>query len=110
MLQSAVEMRNKELLTEKQHVKMLSALGAAPRLEIMRLLLAAHPDGLVVGQIGRELHIPGATLSHHLDKLKNAGLVKVRREHTFLWYSVNSDSMAELLGFLFVQCRLKPSR
>jgi DNA-binding transcriptional ArsR family regulator len=64
-------------------------MGTEPRLRIMQLLLSAHPDGLVVGEIGNKLEIPSSTLSHHLEKLKNEDLVKVRREGTFLWYSAN---------------------
>ncbi|HZC34491.1 MAG TPA: metalloregulator ArsR/SmtB family transcription factor, partial [Chthoniobacterales bacterium] len=69
-----------------------------------RLLLSAHPDGLVVGEIGNELEIPSSTLSHHLEKLKNEDLVKVRREGTFLWYSVNTEALKELLSFLYAEC------
>ena len=83
---------------------MLSAMGTEPRLRIVRLLLAAHPGGLVVGDIGTELAIPSSTLSHHLEKLKNEGLVKVRREGTFLWYSANTLALQELLGFLYAEC------
>src|SRR5580693_1288148 len=83
---------------------MFSAMGAGPRLRIMRLLLYAHPDGMIVGDIGTELGIPASTLSHHLEKLKNEDLVKVRRESTFLWYSANADALRELLGFLYAEC------
>lgn len=83
---------------------MLSAMGTEPRLRIMRLLLSAHPEGLVVSEIGSELEIPNSTLSHHLEKLKNEDLVKVRREGTFLWYSANTESLGELLGFLYAEC------
>src|SRR6267142_1654739 len=83
---------------------MFSAMGTEPRLRIMRLLLAAHPEGMVVGDIGGELEIPSSTLSHHLDKLKNEGLVRVRREGTFLWYSANTEGLQELLGFLYAEC------
>src|ERR1700691_3208111 len=84
-----------------RYADMLAALGAEPRLRIVRLLLAAHPEGLVVGEIGSELGIPSSTLSHHLDKLKNEDLVRVRREGTFLWYSANAEALQELLGFLY---------
>src|ERR1700758_239623 len=84
--------------------EMFSAMGTEPRLRIMRLLLSAHPDGMVVGDIGAELDIPASTLSHHLDKLKNEDLVKVRRESTFLWCSANTDTLQELLGFLYAEC------
>src|SRR5215475_4486188 len=83
---------------------MLSAMGTEPRLRIMQLLLSAYPEGLVVGDIGTELEIPGSTLSHHLEKLKNEDLVKVRREGTFLWYSANTEALQELLGFLYAEC------
>jgi DNA-binding transcriptional ArsR family regulator len=87
-----------------RYADMLSAMGTEPRLRIMRLLLSRHPDGLVVGEIGNELEIPGSTLSHHLEKLKNEGLVKARREGTFLWYSANTEALKELLGFLYAEC------
>ena len=83
---------------------MFSAIGTEPRLRIMRVLLSAHPTGMVVGDIGNELGIPASTLSHHLDKLKNEGLVKVKREGTYLWYSANSEALQELLGFLYAEC------
>lgn len=83
---------------------MLSALGAEPRLRILRLLLTAHPDGMVVGEIGEELDIPNSTLSHHLDKLKNEGLVLIQREGTFLRYTANTSALEELLGFLYAEC------
>src|SRR5258706_10538225 len=83
---------------------MFSAMGTEPRLRIMQLLLSAHPDGLVVGEIQRELGIPNSTLSHHLEKLKNEDLVKVRRDSTFLWYTANTEALEELLGFLYAEC------
>jgi ArsR family transcriptional regulator len=83
---------------------MFSAMGTGPRLRIMRVLLSAHPEGMVVSEIGGELGIPASTLSHHLDKLKNEDLVKVRREGTYLWYSANADALQALLGFLYAEC------
>src|SRR5215467_1313220 len=83
---------------------MFSAMGTGPRLRIMRVLLSAHPEGMVVGEIGNELGIPASTLSHHLEKLKNEDLVKVRRDGTYLWYSANTEALQELLGFLYAEC------
>jgi DNA-binding transcriptional ArsR family regulator len=87
-----------------RYADMFGALGAEPRLRIVRLLLAAHPEGLVVGEIGSELGIPPSTLSHHLDKLKNEGLVSVRRDGTFLCHTANTRTLQELVGFLFAEC------
>jgi len=83
---------------------MFSAMGTEPRLRIMQLLLSAHPDGLVVGEIQSELGIPNSTLSHHLEKLKNEDLVHVRRDSTFLWYTANTEVLQDLLGFLYAEC------
>src|SRR5438445_13888976 len=86
-----------------RYANMFSAIGAEPRLRILRLLLAAHPGGMVVNEIGEELEIANSTLSHHLDKLKNEDLVEVRREGTFLRYSANTKALAEVLGFLYAE-------
>ena len=81
-----------------------SALGAEPRLQILRLLLAAHPAGMVAGEVQEELGIPASTLSHHLEKLKQVGLVHVRRDGTFLWYSADTGALREVLNFLYEEC------
>ena len=87
-----------------RYADMFAAMGTEARLAIVRLLLAAHPDGLVVGDIQGELGIPGSTLSHHLEKLRHEGLVDVRREGTFLWYRANTEKLRELLQFLYAEC------
>jgi ArsR family transcriptional regulator len=81
-----------------------SALGAEPRLQILRLLLSAHPAGMVAGEVQEELGIPASTLSHHLEKLKQVGLVTVRRAGTFLWYAADTDALGEVLSFLYDEC------
>ncbi len=87
-----------------RYADMFAAMGAEPRLRIMQLLLTAHPQGLVVGDIQEELEIPASTLSHHLDKLKNEELVRVRRDGTFLWYSANLEALQEVMNFLYAEC------
>jgi DNA-binding transcriptional ArsR family regulator len=87
-----------------RYADMFSAMGTEPRLRIMQLLLSAHPEGLVVGDIQSELEIPNSTLSHHLDKLKSEDLVQVRRESTFLRYTANTEALQELLQFLYAEC------
>jgi len=83
---------------------MFSAMGTEVRLRIMQLLLSAHPEGLVVGEIQEELDIPNSTLSHHLDKLRMEDLVNVKRESTFLRYTANVDALQEVLQFLYAEC------
>ncbi len=87
-----------------RYADMLAAMGTEPRLRIMRLLLSAHPHGMVAGEIGAELGLPGSTLSHHLEKLRNEDLVVVTRESTYLRYSAQTESLRELLSFLYAEC------
>ena len=79
-------------------------MGTEPRLRIIRLLLSAHPEGMVVADVGEELRIPSSTLSHHLEKLKNEDLVRVQREGTFLRYTADTETLRGLLGFLYAEC------
>lgn len=90
--------------TVARYADMLGAMGTEPRLRIVRLLLTAHPTGLIAGEIGSELDIAPSTLSHHLDRLKREGVVNVRRDGTFLWYTANAGALEELLQFLFAEC------
>jgi DNA-binding transcriptional ArsR family regulator len=83
---------------------MFAAMGAEQRLQIMRLLLSAHPNGMVVGDILAELQIAPSTLSHHLEKLKHEGLVSVRRDAKFLWYTANTETLEDLITFLYSEC------
>jgi ArsR family transcriptional regulator, arsenate/arsenite/antimonite-responsive transcriptional repressor len=87
-----------------KYAEMFAAMGAEPRLRIVQLLLTAHPRGLVAGELQEELGIPASTLSHHLDKLKSEGLVRARRDSTFLWYTADTEALGELLRFLYAEC------
>jgi ArsR family transcriptional regulator len=101
MLRTAEKCNNERVA---KYADMFSALGTEARLRIMQLLLSSHPDGLVVNEIQEELDIPSSTLSHHLDKLKNEGLVSVQRESTFLRYTANTAALQEILRFLYAEC------
>ncbi|MEL7142467.1 MAG: metalloregulator ArsR/SmtB family transcription factor [Cyanobacteria bacterium J06643_4] len=81
-----------------------SALGQPSRLRIVRLLLSAYPKGLPVGEIQQALGIAGATLSHHLDKLRQVGIVTSEKDRQWIWYSVREKSLTRLLDFLFEEC------
>jgi ArsR family transcriptional regulator len=87
-----------------KYADMFSAMGTEARLRIMQLLLSAHPEGLVVGDIQGELEIPNSTLSHHLEKLKTEGLVEIERQGTFLRYRADTEALEELLQFLYAEC------
>lgn len=97
-------MANSKDANIERFADMLAALGTETRLRIVQLLLSAHPEGMVVGEIGAELEIPASTLSHHLEKLKNEGLIKCQRQSTFLRYTADTEALQEVLSFLFAEC------
>jgi ArsR family transcriptional regulator len=94
--------KNPEDIT--RYADMFAAIGTDSRLRIMQLLLSAHPDGMVVGEIQEELQISPSNLSHHLDKLKHEDLVRVTREGTYLRCTANAEALQELLTFLYAEC------
>jgi ArsR family transcriptional regulator len=82
----------------------LAALAQDTRLDIFRLLVQAGPGGIPAGQIGGLLGLPGATLSFHLNQLKQAGLITVRREGRSLIYVAEYPTMSALIGYLTENC------
>lgn len=81
-----------------------AALGQPSRLRIVRLLLSAYPQGLPAGEIQKELGIAAPTLSHHLDKLRQVGVVTAQKDRQWIWYSVSAPALRQLLDFLFEEC------
>jgi ArsR family transcriptional regulator, arsenate/arsenite/antimonite-responsive transcriptional repressor len=85
-------------------VKALSALAQESRLAVFRMLVKRGPEGFTPSILADKLGIAAPTLSFHLKELQNAGLVAVRREGRFLFYSTRFDRMKGLVGFLTDEC------
>jgi ArsR family transcriptional regulator, arsenate/arsenite/antimonite-responsive transcriptional repressor len=82
----------------------LAELGNVTRLSIFRLLIKAGPNGLPVGEIQRVLNVPGSTLSHHIRRLMNVGLVVQKRESRTLYCSAMMPALRDLLDYLVSEC------
>jgi ArsR family transcriptional regulator len=82
----------------------LAALAQDNRLDTYRLLVQAGPDGMPAGQVAAALGLPPNTLSFHFDRLRNAGLVTVRRAGRSMIYAARFDTMNALLGYLTENC------
>jgi ArsR family transcriptional regulator, arsenate/arsenite/antimonite-responsive transcriptional repressor len=82
----------------------LEALGNTTRLTIYRKLVRAGDNGLPVGRLQLKLDIPASTLSHHLRKLIEVGLVTQERQATTLICRANYPSMRSLIGYLSDEC------
>jgi DNA-binding transcriptional ArsR family regulator len=91
-------------MEKKDAIAALAALAQESRLDVFRLLVQAGTEGIPAGQIGDRLGLPSATLSFHLNQLKQAGLVTFRREGRSLIYMAAYDEMNALLGYLTENC------
>lgn len=84
--------------------RQLEALGNSTRLNIYRTLVRAGHGGLAVGQLQERLSMPASTLSHHLRRLMENGLVRQERSGTSLICHAEYTVMNALLGFLADEC------
>ncbi|HIG43032.1 MAG: helix-turn-helix domain-containing protein [bacterium] len=84
--------------------RQLEALGNPTRLSIYRLLIQRGPDGIPVGGVQKELDIPASTLSHHVAKLVQSGLVHQLRESRTLYCMADYENMNSLIHFLVDNC------
>lgn len=82
----------------------MAALGQSSRLAIYRALVEAGPEGRVAGELATAVGLPGATLSFHLDKLVQAGLVHGAAEGRFVRYRADFEAMNGLVEFLTRNC------
>ncbi len=82
----------------------LAALAQDHRLETYRLLVQAGPEGLAAGEVAATIGLPPNTLTFHFDRLREAGLVTVRREGRSMIYAARFDTMNALLGYLTENC------
>jgi DNA-binding transcriptional ArsR family regulator len=85
-------------------VSALTALAKENRLDVFRLLVQAGPEGMPAGRVAAALKLAPNTLTFHFDRLRDAGLVTVRREGRSMIYAAQFEVMNELLGFLTENC------
>ena len=91
-------------MNEKQALAAFGALSQATRLQMMRALVVAGPDGLPAGSVGDEVGASSSSTSFHLANLEQAGLINSRREHRSIIYTANYDALSGLIGFLMRDC------
>ncbi len=88
----------------KLHAKRLAELGNSTRLSIFRVLVKAGNKGLPVGEVQKILDIPGSTLSHHISRLVNAGLIEQRRDSRTLHCLPLMEAVKETADYLLSEC------
>lgn len=92
-------------MTLDEAAALLAQLGNRSRLEILRLLVRAGPDGLTVGEIGERLALPPSTLAFHLRGLVSVGLVAQTREGRTVLCRPCFAALDQVTAFLKAECR-----
>jgi ArsR family transcriptional regulator len=88
----------------ERHAEQLGALGHPVRLAILRYVVQAGPDGAAAGAIQTQVDMPASSLSHHLKRLVDAGVIHSRGEGTFHYYSADYDALRKLTDYLWQDC------
>jgi ArsR family transcriptional regulator len=91
-------------LDELQALDAFAALSQQTRLQIVRALVVAGPDGLAAGAVGEKVGASSSSASFHLSNLERAGLIQSRREARSIIYSANYEGLAALVEFLMMDC------
>jgi ArsR family transcriptional regulator len=90
--------------TLERHAEQLGALGSPVRLAILRFVVQAGRDGSPAGEIQAHVDLPASTLSHHLKRLVDAGVMRSRSEGTFHYYTADYEALRGLTSYLWEDC------
>lgn len=93
----------------EQHAEQLGALGHPVRLAILRYVVQAGAEGATAGEIQAHVDMPASTLSHHLKRLVDAGVMRSRGEGTYHLYAADYDALRKLTDYLWEDCCKKGS-
>ncbi len=91
-------------MEERQALASFAALSQETRLQIVRVLVVAGPDGMAAGTIADKLGVSPSTMSFHLKELDRAGLINQQRESRSIIYTANYDGLGALVRFLMEDC------
>ncbi len=86
------------------HAEQLAALGHPVRLKVLRFVVQGGPDGTAAGDIQAHVDLPASTLSHHLKRLVDAGVLSTRSEGTFHYYAADYAALRGLTDFVWEDC------
>jgi ArsR family transcriptional regulator len=91
-------------MDERQALSAFGALSQETRLQIIRLLVVAGPNGLAAGNLAGKVEVSPSNISFHLKELEHAGLVTAERESRSIIYRANYEALGGLVRFLMEDC------
>jgi ArsR family transcriptional regulator, arsenate/arsenite/antimonite-responsive transcriptional repressor len=87
-----------------RYAEQLAALGHPIRLKVLRFIVQAGEEGVAAGDIQAHVDVPASTLSHHLKRLLDAGVLTTRNEGTFHYYAAQYTALRSLTDYLWEDC------
>lgn len=81
-----------------------AALGSEARLQVLRTLVRAGPEGLTIGELGARAGVTGSTLTFHLKTLAQAGLIAQVRNGRQILCTADTAAIRALSDFLLSEC------
>ncbi|MDG4884137.1 metalloregulator ArsR/SmtB family transcription factor [Mesorhizobium sp. WSM4884] len=91
-------------MDERQALTAFGALSQETRLQLLRLLVVAGPEGIAAGSLAEQVAVSPSNVSFHLKELERAGLVSARRDARSIVYSAEYDALSSLIRFLMEDC------
>lgn len=91
-------------MDERQALHSFAALSQETRLQIVRMLVVAGPNGMAAGAVAEGAGVSPSNVSFHLKELERSGLIAQRRESRSIVYSANYDALSGLVQFLMIDC------
>jgi DNA-binding transcriptional ArsR family regulator len=95
----------------ERHAEQLAALGHPVRLAVLRFVVQGGSEGASAGEIQAHVDLPASTLSHHLKRLVDAGMLSSRPAGTFHYYHADYKALRALTDYVWEDCcRRGPSK
>lgn len=91
-------------MNEKQVIEAFGALSNQTRLQVLRKLVEAGPEGMLAGDVAEALGASPSRMSFHLSTLLAAGIVTSERQSRQMIYRVNFQAIGEVMRFLLQDC------
>lgn len=91
-------------MNDDQAVAVFGALSQITRLQVLRHLVVAGPEGLAAGRLAELLGVAPSNISFHLREMEHAMLIRMRRQGRSLIYSVHYETLGNLMEFLMRDC------
>jgi ArsR family transcriptional regulator, arsenate/arsenite/antimonite-responsive transcriptional repressor len=91
------------LVVTPEHVEAFKALAHPGRLEVFFTLVKGRRE-MAAGEVQEAVGMPSPTVSHHLDQLRRAGLIQARRQERYIYYSVGTPMVTDLVRLLTACC------